>query len=91
VVREITKLHEQCVTGGLDRLASGYANSVPKGEIVIVVAPPLEDETVSDEVLDAALDAAMATLSPSRAAAQVAEQLNIPRKRAYARALERSK
>ena len=28
-------------------------------------------------------------LSPSRAAAQVAEQLNIPRKRAYARALER--
>lgn len=91
VVREITKLHEQCVTGTLDRLASGYANAVPKGEIVIVVAPPLEDETVSDEVLDAALDAAMATLSPSRAAAQVAEQLNIPRKRAYARALERSK
>jgi 16S rRNA (cytidine1402-2'-O)-methyltransferase len=91
VVREITKLHEQCVTGTLDRLASGYANAVPKGEIVIVVAPPLEDETVSDDVLDAALDAAMATLSPSRAAAQVAEQLNIPRKRAYARALERSK
>jgi 16S rRNA (cytidine1402-2'-O)-methyltransferase len=91
VVREITKLHEQCVTGTLDRLASGYANAVPKGEIVIVIAPPLEDETVSDEVLDAALDAAMATLSPSRAAAQVAEQLNIPRKRAYARALERSK
>jgi 16S rRNA (cytidine1402-2'-O)-methyltransferase len=79
------------VTGTLDRLASGYANAVPKGEIVIVIAPPLEDETVSDEVLDAALDAAMATLSPSRAAAQVAEQLNIPRKRAYARALERSK
>jgi 16S rRNA (cytidine1402-2'-O)-methyltransferase len=91
VVREITKLHEQCVTGTLDRLASGYANAVPKGEIVIVVAPPLEDETVSDDVLDAALDAAMATLSPSRAAARVAEQLNIPRKRAYARALERSK
>jgi 16S rRNA (cytidine1402-2'-O)-methyltransferase len=91
VVREITKLHEQCVTGTLDRLASGYANAVPKGEIVIVIAPPLEDETVSDEVLDAALDAAMATLSPSRAAARVAEQLNIPRKRAYARALERSK
>jgi len=29
-------------------------------------------------------------LSPSRAAAAVAERLNIPRKRAYARALERS-
>ena len=30
------------------------------------------------------------TFSPSRAAAEVAEQLNVPRKRAYARALERS-
>jgi 16S rRNA (cytidine1402-2'-O)-methyltransferase len=46
---------------------------------------------VSEDALDAALDAAMAKFSPSRAAAEVAEQLNIPRKRAYARALERSK
>jgi 16S rRNA (cytidine1402-2'-O)-methyltransferase len=91
VAREITKLHEQCVTGTLDSLASGYANAIPKGEIVIVVAPPGEAEAVSDDDLDAALDAAMATMSPSRAAAEVAQQLNIPRKRAYARALERSK
>jgi 16S rRNA (cytidine1402-2'-O)-methyltransferase len=46
---------------------------------------------VSDDVLDAALDAALASLSPSRAAARVAEQLNIPRKRAYARALALSR
>jgi 16S rRNA (cytidine1402-2'-O)-methyltransferase len=91
VVREISKLHEECVTGSLDDLAKRYASANPKGEIVIVVAPPLEAEGVSDEELDAALDAAMANASPSRAAALVAEQLNIPRKRAYARALERSK
>jgi len=90
VVREITKLHEQCVTGTLTELAHGYANAIPKGEIVVVVGPPLEAESVSGEVLDAALDAAMERLSPSRAAAEVAEQLGIPRKRAYARALERS-
>ena len=58
---------------------------------MIVVGPRMERETVSDDDLNAALDAAMAELSPSRAAALVAEQLNIPRKRAYARALERSK
>jgi 16S rRNA (cytidine1402-2'-O)-methyltransferase len=91
VVREISKLHEECVTGSLDDLAKRYASAIPKGEIVIVVAPSLEAEGVSDEELDAALDAAMANASPSRAAAVVAEQLNIPRKRAYARALERSK
>ena len=91
VAREITKLHEQCVTGTLGKLAGGYANAVPKGEIVIVVGPPSEAETVSDDELDAALDAAMARFSPSRAAAQVAEQLKVPRKRAYARALELSR
>ena len=91
VARELTKLHEQCVTGTLRNLASSYANAAPKGEIVIVVAPPSEPEAVSDDVLDAALDAAMTDLSPSRAAAEVAEQLGVPRKRAYARALELSR
>ena len=91
VVRELTKLHEECVTGTLPELAAHYADALPKGEIVIVVGPPLEAEAVSDELLDAMLDKALARLSASRAAAEVAEQLNIPRKRAYARALERSK
>jgi 16S rRNA (cytidine1402-2'-O)-methyltransferase len=91
VARELTKLHEQSVTGTLGELACSYANAAPKGEIVIVVGPPLEAEAVSDGVLDAALDAAMERMSPSRAAAEVAAALNVPRKRAYARALERSK
>ena len=91
VAREITKLHEQCVTGTLPELAARYADAPPKGEIVIVVAPPLEAEPASNAVIDKLLDDALARLSPSRAAAEVAEQLNIPRKRAYARALERSR
>jgi len=91
VARELTKLHEQCVTGTLGELASGYANAAPRGEIVIVVGPPSEAQTVSGDELDSALHAAMADLSPSRAAAEVAERLNIPRKRAYARALELSR
>ena len=91
VARELTKLHEECVTGTLAELASRYAEQRPKGEIVIVVGPAAEAPQASDEDLDAAVDEALGRLSPSRAAAEVAEQLNIPRKRAYARALERSK
>lgn len=91
VVREISKLHEECVTGTLPDLSRRYGESVPKGEIVIVVAPPPEREAASDDELDAALDLALQHLSPSRAAAEIAEHLNVPRKRAYARALERSK
>jgi 16S rRNA (cytidine1402-2'-O)-methyltransferase len=91
VAREITKLHEECVTGTLGELAERYANAAPKGEIVVVVGPPGEAAAASDSELDRALDEALARLSPSRAAAEVADRLNIPRKRAYARALERSK
>jgi 16S rRNA (cytidine1402-2'-O)-methyltransferase len=91
VARELTKLHEECVTGTLPDLAARYADSVPKGEIVIVVGPPQPVEEATDATIDQLLESAMERLSPSRAAAEVAEQLNIPRKRAYERALDLKK
>jgi 16S rRNA (cytidine1402-2'-O)-methyltransferase len=91
IARELTKLHEECVTGTLAELAERYSDSAPKGEIVLVVGPPLEAETVSDEELDRALEATMARFSVSRAAADVAQRLGVPRKRAYARALDLSR
>jgi 16S rRNA (cytidine1402-2'-O)-methyltransferase len=91
IAREISKLHEECVTGNLAELAERYADAAPKGEIVIVVGPPGEAAAAGDNELDAALDEALSRLSPSRAAAEVAEKLKLPRKRVYARALERSK
>lgn len=90
MVREISKLHEECVTGSLEELSSRYAAAAPKGEIVLVIGPPEAKQALSDDDLDAALDAALSRLSPSRAAAEVAERLGVPRKRAYARALELS-
>jgi 16S rRNA (cytidine1402-2'-O)-methyltransferase len=91
VAREITKLHEECVTGTLPDLGKLYFETVPKGEIVIVVGPPIEAEAVTDSTIDSLLQGAMEDLSPSRAAAEVAERLGIPRKRVYARALELSR
>jgi len=88
VAREISKLHEECVTSTLAELAARYADAAPKGEIVIVVGPPAAGEGPSEADLDSALDEALARLSPSRAAAEVAERLGVPRKRAYARALQ---
>ena len=91
VAREISKLHEECVTGVLAELAERYTNVAPKGEIVIVVGPPAERDAATDEDVEKALRDALQRLSPSRAAAEVAERLKVPRKRAYARALELSK
>src|SRR3954451_23008758 len=88
VALELTKLHEEYVNGHLEELTERYAGAVPKGEIVIVVGPPIEAEAATDDEVDRMLQQAMESLSPSSAAAEVAERLKIPRKRAYARALD---
>jgi 16S rRNA (cytidine1402-2'-O)-methyltransferase len=88
VVREISKRFEETATGTLGQLAERYGEAPPKGEIVIVVGPPGEAEPAGDAALDEALAEAMARLSPSRAAAEVAEALGVPRRRAYERALQ---
>ena len=90
VVRELTKLHEECVSGTLNELAKRYADVVPKGDIVILVGPPPKAEGPSNAEIDAALDEALNRLSPSRAAAEVAAQLGLPRKQVYALALEKA-
>jgi 16S rRNA (cytidine1402-2'-O)-methyltransferase len=90
VVRELTKLHEECVTGTLHDLASRYAGQPPKGEIVILVGPPPKAEAPSDAAIEAALDEALARLSPSRAAAEVAGRFGLPRKRVYTLAMEKA-
>jgi 16S rRNA (cytidine1402-2'-O)-methyltransferase len=88
VSREISKLHEETVGGSLSDLAARYADAPPKGEIVVVIGPPPEPVQASDDELDTALREALERMSPSRAAAEVAASLGVPRKRAYSRALE---
>ena len=85
VVREITKKFEETVTGSLSELAERYAEAAPKGEIVVVVGPPSEPAAAATEDVDEALREAMTRLSPSRAAAEVAERLGLKRRDVYER------
>ncbi len=88
VARELTKMHEECRTGPLRDLAAHYA-AAPRGEIVIVVAPPLPQPPAppSVDALDAALADALRTAPAAQAAKAVARALGVPREVAYARAL----
>lgn len=88
VAREITKKFEECVTGTLTELSARYAESGPKGEIVVVVAPPGEAAPASAEDADAALAEALTRLPVSKAAGEVAKRLGLDRKALYARAME---
>ena len=92
VAREITKLHEECVTGTLDELAKRYSSLAPKGEIVIVVGSARRCAAEASEAeLDAALDEALAACRHRGPLPRSPNGLRVPRKRAYARALERAK
>ncbi|MEX0969247.1 MAG: 16S rRNA (cytidine(1402)-2'-O)-methyltransferase [Paracoccaceae bacterium] len=91
VCRELTKKFEEVRRGHLGTLAADYAaEPAPRGEVVIVLGPPLAQETSAD-TLDDALNKAMASHSLKDAVAAVAEALGLPRKQVYARALDLSK
>jgi 16S rRNA (cytidine1402-2'-O)-methyltransferase len=88
VTREITKRFEEAVTGTLTTLATRYADAPPRGEIVIVIAPPGDAPPASAEDADTALADALTRLSTGQAASEVAKALGLDRKTLYARALE---
>ncbi len=87
VAREISKTFEECVTGTLEELARRYADAPPKGEIVIVVAPPGEAAAPEAADVDALLEDALARLSTGQAASEVAKATGLPRRDLYARAM----
>jgi 16S rRNA (cytidine1402-2'-O)-methyltransferase len=89
VARELTKRFEEVRRGPLDRLAADYAlGGPPKGEVVLVIGPPPAAGAAATEgELDAALEAALATMAPAAAATAVAAATGRPRREIYRRAL----
>lgn len=94
VLRELTKKFETAERGRLSALIPRFAEE-PRGECVIAVdcgSRALNGPQANPASLDAALDAALASgLSVKDAAKTAADALGVPKKRAYARALERKK
>ncbi len=88
VVREISKRFEETRTGTLSSLAARYMDAPPRGEIVIVVAPPEPSADPTSSEIDEALADAMVRVSLSEAVAEVSKKLHLNRKRLYSRALE---
>jgi 16S rRNA (cytidine1402-2'-O)-methyltransferase len=89
VARELTKMFEEVRRDTLDVLAAHYASAgAPKGEIVVVVGPPMPKAAASAEDIDALLRAALLRGGVKEAAAEAARELGVPRREAYARAVQ---
>jgi 16S rRNA (cytidine1402-2'-O)-methyltransferase len=89
VARELTKRFEEVRRGTLAELRDHYAAAgVPRGEIALVVGPPIDQApAVSDAALDAALAQALATMPAAAAATAVAAATGHPRRELYRRLL----
>ena len=87
--RELTKRFEEVRRGHLDALAETYAAlPPPRGEIVVVIAPPGRGAAVAAADADALLRTALERAPPARAAAEVARATGRSRRDLYARALQ---
>lgn len=91
LARELTKKFETVRRGSLADLAAALAaEGPPKGEIVLVIAPPEAEGPASDDRIEEALRAALAKHSQRDAVEIVAGELGLKRREVYARALRLS-
>jgi 16S rRNA (cytidine1402-2'-O)-methyltransferase len=89
IVRELTKLHEEIWRGTLGEAEAWAASGGARGELVLVVQGAPAEQPPDDGQIRAALeDARRSGLSARDAAAQVAADLGVARRRAYALAIE---
>lgn len=87
VCRELTKTFEEFRRGPLGELAADYADRTVKGEVVLVVGPPLEKPAPEAGEIDAILNRLAADLPTAKAATEAAKRTGLPRKDLYQRLL----
>ncbi len=87
VCRELTKTFEEARHGSLQELAAHYASAdTPKGEVVICVGPPADEDAAPADV-DALLTGLATEMPASKAAAEVARMTGQPKQELYRRLL----
>jgi 16S rRNA (cytidine1402-2'-O)-methyltransferase len=90
IARELTKMYESVRRGTLEQLAAELGvEEPPRGEIVLLVAPPEAGAAALAEAdLDARIGEALASYSVKDAATVVSAATGQPRRQVYARALQ---
>lgn len=85
VARELTKMYEECLNGQAAELIERLEKNPVKGEIVIIVSPPLENEEAVD--VEAELKKRLPLMSVKDAAKEVAALGGLKKNEVYETAL----
>jgi len=84
VGRELTKLHEEFVSGTVASVIEHFERQAPRGEIVVMVGAPLHAEVVTDEIIIQTMTVMdEGQYSPSLLAREVARKLGVKRSYVY--------
>ncbi len=88
VTRELTKMYEEVRKGTAAELIAHYEEQgLPKGEIVLVIAPP-DEVRFTESDLEARLKVALKSMRTKEAAAQVAKDTGVSKTTLYEMALK---
>ncbi len=86
IVREITKLYEECISGLASDLLEKLENTSVKGEIVLVIEPPKQDNSNID--LDEIIKTELKDNTLKQAVKNITEKYNLKRNEVYERAIQ---
>lgn len=88
VVREISKLYEECIQGTVEDVIEKISAMPIKGEIVLVIAPPSETETEKSSLdIDALLIEEMKHFSLKESVKNISQKYNLKKNDVYDKAL----
>lgn len=82
VAREITKLYEECRSGSAEELIEHFEQNPPKGEIVLMVAPPAENRRPAIDV-EKILNEKMAVMPLKSAVAECVKEYGLNKNEVY--------
>ena len=86
VVREITKIYEECIYGTIDEVIKKIEEKPIKGEVVVVISPPLEDD-ISCIDIEKELKTELEKSTLKDAVKKISEKYKIKKNDVYEKAL----
>lgn len=87
IIREISKLYEECICGTIKEVTERITENPIKGEIALVIAPPSASETEAPD-LEKLLKEELKTNSLKAAVKKISDEYKLKRNDVYEKALE---
>lgn len=87
VARELTKMFEEVVCGNFEDIIAHFIQNEPRGEFVLIIAPPQEKKSSADDIKEI-LRKRLGETSLKTAVKEISAEYKLPKNDIYAMALE---